>query len=156
MRGGFSLMEMVVVVALISILSVIAVTNLIERAAHEELDAATTQIATTLREAQSKAATQEGGTSWGVHFENSTATPPFYALYKDPYSTGSVVLRKSLSRGVRFSSSSIPFGGFSNILFAQITGTPSAPALIELELIGGEGVEATSSVMVSVAGLVSF
>lgn len=156
MRGELSLVEMLIVVFIIVAISAIVLVNLLERTSRAELEAATRQIATTFREGQSRAIAQEEGTVWGVRLENSTATAPAYALFRTSYSTANILNRKSLPAGIRFSSSSIPFGGFLDITFAQITGIPSVQAFIALELVGRGGVEATSSVAVSSAGLISF
>ena len=84
---GFSLIETVIVVAVATALTVVTYASLSSHRNRNDLKNTTFQVAATLREAASRSASRSSSTSWGVHFENSTSTSPFYALFAETYST---------------------------------------------------------------------
>lgn len=155
---GFTLIEIFVAVAIVMVIVSVTTAALFGRRGYAELETTTLQIVSMLREAQGRAMTGEGGAAWGVRLDNSAGAAPFYALFQIAYSPGSVVERKILPSRVRFSSSSIPPGSFLEVIFASITGLPSAPTSIELELVmgGGGASTASSSIAITPAGLISF
>lgn len=136
---GFTMIETLVVLGVITVITVVALATLLGRRSRVELDNTTKQIAALLREAQSRSVSQEGGTVWGVHFENSTGTAPFYALFKGTYSATSVVGYYRLPTSVQYSSSSIPQGGSLNITFSQISGIPSTSTTLGINQVAGGG-----------------
>jgi len=135
------MIETLVVLGVITLITVVALATLLGRRSRVELDNTTKQITALLREAQSRSVSQEGGTVWGVHFENSTGTAPFYALFKGgTYSATSVVGYYRLPTSVQYSSSSISQGGSLNITFSQISGIPSTSTTLGInQVVGGGG-----------------
>lgn len=138
-RGGFSLIELSIVIVFVGVVSVVAVTTLWSSRSKTEIDSSAKQIVALLREAQSRSVAQEDNSVWGVYFENSTATTPFYALFKgSSYSSSSVVTRKILPGRVQFPTSSISSGGTLTITFTKTSGIPSTSTSISLQLTTGQ------------------
>jgi len=139
-KNGFSLIEISIVIAVVGIITVVAIMTLFGRRSQAELDRTTQQVVAMLREAQARSISQEDNAVWGVRFENSTSATPFYALFRTSYSQENVVSRQSLPDRVQFSSSSVPSGTALDITFTQLSGIPSTSTSIGLELTtGGTG-----------------
>jgi Tfp pilus assembly protein FimT len=155
-RRGFSMVELLVVFALAILLGIIMVPNLSSWRNRTDFDSTVRQIATILREAQSRSMAQASSTSWGVRFENSTTTAPFYALFATSYGAGTTIGYYRLPVSVRYSTSSLAQGSSINITFAQITGLPSATTSIMLELTAGSRQIATSTITVSANGSINY
>ncbi len=151
-RQGFTLMELLLVIAIIAVLATVSVLNLNGRRAHTELDGTAKQIASILREAEGRAVSQDSGASWGVHFENAAAGG-FFALYATSYAPNATRSYSRLPVSVRYAPASIPVGNSVDVAFAQITGLPSGAASVTVESIGGTSESMT--VTVGANGLVS-
>ncbi len=155
-RSAFSLIEVAVVMAIMVILSIVALINFRPSLYRNQLNATAQKIVASLREAQSRAVAGESGVVWGVHFDNGTSTAPFYALFQNAYATSTGINYYSLPYGVQYATSSIASGGSLNVTFAQISGLPTATSSVILNLISGGSVIATSGVSISAQGIVSF
>lgn len=149
------MIELLIVIGVIAALAFISVTTLVGRRSRVELDNTSRKIVATLREAQSRSAAQEGGTIWGVHFDNATS-PAFYALFKTSYNASNTVSRYPLSANVRYATSSVSSGGTLDITFAQISGIPSTSTAITVELFTGGGGSGGPSVSRSGSGKIFF
>jgi len=136
-NSGFTLIEMALVVGFTVIMGVVIIVSLSSRKSRVELDNTTKQIVTLLREAQSRAAAGEQNAVWGVHFENSTTTVPFYALFYGSYASSTTKGYWRLPVSLRFATSSVPEGSSTNVVFSQVSGLPTAQTSIGLELTGG-------------------
>src|SRR3989344_8198221 len=79
-RRGFTIIEIMLVIGIIVALAVVGVLNLTGRRGQTEFDSTVRQISALLRDAQVRSVAQASDKGWGVHFENSTTTAPFYAL----------------------------------------------------------------------------
>ncbi len=161
-RRGFSLIEIAIVIAIIGIISIVAISNLFSRRSRVDLDNSTRQIVTLLRDAQSRSINQEDNVVWGVHFDNTTTTSGFYSLFKTSYSATNTVARYNLPNLVQFATSSIASGGTLDITFTNISGVPSTSTSITVQLVvnigaGGVTEVATSTtITISSTGLISF
>ena len=154
---GFTIIEILVVAAITVVVAVVVATSLVGRRSQAELDSAKRQITTLLRDAQQRSIGGEGGYAWGVHFENSASGPSFYGLFPSPYSTTSTTAGLyRLPPNVRYATSSVPFGGSLDVVFAPISGLPSASTTIVLELISGGPAETAESVTRDTSGLIFF
>lgn len=153
-KCGFSTIELLIVIGIIGILAIVSLPNLVGRRSRVELDNTARQIAASLREAQSRSLAQESATSWGVHFENSTTTSPFYALFKGSYSSSTRVNYSRLPSSLGYATSSIPLGAAKEVTFSQISGLASAATSTTIYLL----TDATQSSTISVAssGAVSY
>ncbi len=125
-RNGFTLIELLIVVAITVIVGVVAIVDISQRRVDTDLTSTAQEIATTLRQAQSDSMAVEGGTTWGVHFANSTATAPFYALFSGAsYATGTVEGYYRLPSTVAYRSSSLPPGSSMDVVFSPVSGAVS-------------------------------
>ena len=149
-RTGYSLIELLIVIALIAILGTVGILSLGSRRGHTELDGTAKQIVSILREAQGRAIAQDSGVAWGVHFDNAT-TPAFYALYATSYAPTATRGYWRLPPSVRYAASSIPQGSTLDISFAQLSGIPSNVAIITVQLINGSE---SMNISISANGLI--
>lgn len=152
--SGTTIIELVLVIGLIGILATIFLVNLQGRKGKTELTTTTQQITALLREAQSRSVAQSSSTSWGVHFENSTTTIPFYALFGGTYSASSRIGYYRLPATVNYSTSSLASGANREITFTQITGTASASSSITI--FSTTDLSQSSTISVASSGAVSF
>jgi type II secretory pathway pseudopilin PulG len=155
-KRGFTVFELLIVLGFIVILSIVIIPSLSERRSRIDLDNTAKKIVTLLREAQSRSMAQASSTSWGVHFENSATTTPFYALFATSYATGTRIGYYRLPPSIRYATSSVAEGGSLDIIFAQITGLPSTSTSITLELAGSGGGASGQSVTRSGSGKIFF
>jgi prepilin-type N-terminal cleavage/methylation domain-containing protein len=132
-RKGFTLLEVVVTVAVIAIIGIAAALILPGKKNSNDLTLTAAQVMASLREAQSRSVTELQGTSWGVHFDNSISGHPFYALYVGSYSPSSTVSYNPLPTDLGFVATTLPVGSSTNILFNQISGAaPSTTVSVYL------------------------
>lgn len=153
---GFSLIEMIIVIAIIAIIAAVSLFNLTRSKNRTTLDSTTRQISALLREAQNRSMSQDSGNTWGVHFENSTNTTPFYSLFYNSYGASTTIGRYTLPNLVRYSTSSLGQGSSTEITFMQISGFPSASTSITLNLVIGGAVSTSSVIRISSNGLVGY
>lgn len=125
-KKGFTLIELVIVVAIVAIFGVVTVASLTGKKSSNDLSLTVTQATALLREAESRSITQTQGMSWGVHFANATNTAPFYAIFSSSYSPTSTAGYYKLPADIAYVPSTLPIGASQDILFSQISGVPSA------------------------------
>ena len=153
---GFTIIETIIVIAIIAIIAVVSLFNLVGYKNRAELDSAVRQVSALLREAQSRSAVYESGKTWGVHFENATATAPFYALFYSPYSSSTVVKYYAFPNLVKYATSSLGIGSSTEITFTPLSGLPSASTSLVFVLSVGGSVTTSSAVVVSGSGLIRY
>lgn len=155
MKKGFTIIELVVVMAILVVIVVVSVVSLSGSRAKEDIMSATQQIAASLREAQSDSVSDEKGTAWGVYFSNSTATQPFYAfISSSTYSTSTTVGYYQLPRTVVYATSTLAQGATLTISFTPIIGTASVSTTIGLLSVAQSTI--SSTIMISSSGAVSY
>ncbi len=93
-KKAFTLVELLVVIAIIAAVSLVVLPNFFARRNITDLNNTTTQIVALLRQAQADSMSQKQGMTWGVHFQNATATGLSYALFS---STSTVYNPSSIS-----------------------------------------------------------
>lgn len=122
---GFTLIETLVVVAIIITISAVTMLGLSRYRLGQDLNRTADEIMATLRAAQNSSITQQDGKQWGVRFVASTSTGYYYDLWSGAsYSTSSVVKRVLLRATVKFVD---PVDGtFKDIVFLPVTGDASA------------------------------
>ncbi len=155
-RSGFTLIELMIVLGIIVIISVVTAVSLFSVRNTRDLTNTANEIGTLLREAQSRAVNQDGGASWGVRMDNTTAGAPFYALFSGTYSTNSRTGVYPLPPDVQFDSSTVPSGGALEITFTELTGIPSAATSVVLDLMTNGAPSASTTISVNTAGLITY
>ncbi len=94
------------------------------------------------------------GNAWGVHFENSTGTAPFYVLFQGVYSTTSTSgSRYRLPADVSYVTSSIASGASTTVTFPFLSGVPAVSSTITMKLNNGTS---TTIVVNGLSGLIGF
>lgn len=155
MKKGYTLAEMLIVLGIIVILALVSMTSFVTRRNQSQLTSTAATMAALLREAQSRSVAQASSTSWGVHFENSTNTSPFFALFASPYASSSQAGHYSLPAWVGYVSSSIRAGSYAEVRFAQISGFASGSSSIAVYLLQGNP-RVSSTISISTAGAISY
>lgn len=145
-KGGFTLVELILIIALMVVIVMISILALGGRKGTTELEGITKQIVSQLREAQSKSASQVNSTTWGVRIDNATSGAYFGGYSSSTYSTSTKAGYTRLPRNVRFVTSTLPVGSFREITFSQISGLPSTTTVISLQLTDTPSVSTTITV----------
>jgi prepilin-type N-terminal cleavage/methylation domain-containing protein len=154
MNKGYTLAEMLIVMAIVIVLSLVSLANFVSRRNQSHLTSTASTMAGLLREAQSRSVAQASSTSWGVHFENST-TSPFYALFAGVYASSTNLGFYSLPAWVGYSTSSIRAGNWAEVTFAQISGAASGSSSMSIYLLRSNP-EVSSTISISSAGAISY
>ncbi len=145
MRRGFSIIELLTVIAIIVILSVVMFLNLFNRRSTTDLNLTTEQLAGTLREAQSRSMGQVSSTAWSVHLDNGSS--PFFALYaSSTYNTSSLAGRYALPLDLRFATTSVAEGATADVFFTEISGAASGSSSITLYLLSNPNTSTTINI----------
>jgi len=144
MRNGFTLIELIISIGIVAIISSIGFINLVGYNQRKNIGLVGQEVVAVLRSAQNYSTSQESGSQWGVHFENSTSSEEidFYELFAGSSYSGSTVMQKvPLESGVIFSSPST--GESLDIVFSAVTGLPGASSTIKVTVSGNESVSST-------------
>jgi prepilin-type N-terminal cleavage/methylation domain-containing protein len=131
-RRAFTLIELVIVIAIIAAASIGTFLLFSGRRNATDLASTKEQIAAVLRQAQSRSVSRYQNVIWGVYFSNSTITAPFYVLFSSSYSTATTAAYYRLPPSVAYVTSTLAQGSTSTITFAGLSGTASAPMSIGL------------------------
>lgn len=135
-RTGFTLTELIIIIAIAAVIGLVSFPILFSRRNTNDLTDSAQQIASLLRQAQNDSMAGKQGASWGVHFQNATATAPFYALFSSAYSATNTTGYYRLPATVGYMTSTLPLGSSVDIVFSQISGAASASTSIGLYLVG--------------------
>lgn len=122
-KKGFTLLELLIVIAILSLLSVAGVASYRSFGKNIQVGGITRTMAADIRQAQAKAMVGEGGFKWGVHFVNSAND--YYEIFSTPdvYSNGSriTISTTTLPSSIIFSDPSS--GNTKDVIFNKISGT---------------------------------
>ena len=159
MRKGFTLVELIVVIGIMIVVGAIVFSNLAGRRSDTDLTATVQQVTTLLRQAQSDAVSQKNGAvsgnAWGVHFANTTATAPFYALFAGAYATSTVVSQYILPSTVAYQTSTLASGATLDVIFSPISGAPSVSTSIGFYM-PKNNTAFSSTILIAPSGEVSY
>src|SRR6185369_7407433 len=133
MKKGYTLAELLIVMAIVVILGVVSLASFVTRRNQSQLSTTAATMAGLLREAQSRSMAQASSTSWGVHFDNGSS--PFFALFAAPYGASSLTGRYPLPAWVGYATSSIRSGSFAEVSFAQLSGAATGSSSITIYLL---------------------
>ncbi len=141
-NNGFTLIEMLISVAILSIITGIGVINLTNYKNRHSFELDTKNVLEATRNAENKSILGDQGTGWGIKFTSNVDNGYFEIFSGTSYATSSVVVTQYLSSASRFSN---PPPGFSKtIVFGQITGVPDASQMIALKTVTGSDSSITS------------
>ncbi len=153
-RNGFTVVELMVIIGLMAIIATFAFSQLSGRRGSLDLSTTTQKITTALKDAQTKAITNERESDWGVRFVNNGNGNSFFAVYAQSYQTSTVVIRYGLPATVSYETSTVASNSFRDIIFYRLSGNPSASTTITIKsTIDGIG---SSTVRVASSGLISY
>lgn len=152
-NNGFTLIEVVLALGMITILSTIMVISLFSFKKRQGLDIEVKKITSAVREARDRALTQKETSQWGIRFENPLGdVKDFYKIVKGPdYVSGVVVSQTYLTSGLVFFSPAD--NSVTDIFFSKITGLPDAANSIRIGLSNGS---ASTTITIDAQGRVSF
>jgi prepilin-type N-terminal cleavage/methylation domain-containing protein len=158
MKKGFTLIELIVVVAIIVIVSAIGLVSLLGKRSSTDLTSTTAEAVAMLREAESRSMAQAQGVSWGVRFGNPTSTAPFYAIFFSAYSSTTTVGYYRLPSTIGYTASSVPLGTSLDVTFSQITGLASASTTVKFSILNpSKSLSVTSStISITSSGVISY
>lgn len=119
-QGGFSLIELLLVISILAILSTMTIGYYRNYAKSKELDLAYKNLTFHLKDVQGKAVNGEDQLKWGIHFVDTTID--YYEIFSTAtnYAGGTVIDTYYFPSNVAYS------GAVSDIIFDRITGTTSA------------------------------
>ena len=149
---GFTLIEIIIIAGITLIVGSVAIFNLTSFRPQNNLKLATEELVVQLRDAQSRAVSQDQGSKWGVHFEAATNESDWYEVFSgDSYATGIKQARAPIFSNLKFLD---PVEGLSkDVIFAKLTGATSA-IVIKIGIIDNESVFYTINVAAN--GLISY
>ncbi len=149
---GFTLIELIISIAIIAIIASIGIINLFSYRNRQDLSLNTGKIVEVLRNAQNRSISQENGTRWGVHFINVSAPNlDYYELfYGASYALNTIVSTATLPSNITFEVPSVS----STIIFSPITGLPNASTTVKIYLLSNP--TTSSTIIISNNGNISF
>jgi prepilin-type N-terminal cleavage/methylation domain-containing protein len=151
MKKGFTLIEIVIAVAIIAVLGIAMVVSLLGRRSTTDLTSTASQIAALLREAESRSMSQTQGVSWGVYFGNPTNTTPFYALFSTAYGPTTTAGYYRLPTTIGYVASTVAPGSSLSVTFSQINGLASVSTTIGLYILNAQRTLLATTSIISVA-----
>lgn len=147
-KEGFTLLELLIVIAILAILASFGTGFFINYARSSEINSAYKSIISNLKEAQAKSISGEEGLKWGVRFANDTSD--YYELFSTPtnYSDASKIIRATgyLPGGIYFTQPAE--SASTTIIFEKIRGTTAANAGVVISSSNNQ----TKNVNVTTAG----
>ncbi|MEK7607276.1 MAG: type II secretion system protein [Patescibacteria group bacterium] len=140
---GFTLLEVLLSVAILSLLAGIGAPIFQSFQTRNALDITATEIAQNIRRAQALSRASEGDTTWGAFIQNGQVT-----LFKGAsFATRDTDYDETIDL-----SSSITPSGVSEIVFSKLTGLPSATGTITLTSNTNE----TRNIIINAQGVPSY
>ena len=140
---GFTLLEMLLSIAIIAILAGLSVPIYQSFEARNDLDIATVTAVQSLRRAQVLSEAVLNDSSWGVHIATSSVT-----IFKGASFTG----RDSSYDEQISSAQSVAYSGLSDVVFSKLLGMPSATGTIMATSTTNE----TRTININAKGAISY
>jgi len=118
-RAGFSIVEILVVIAIMGIILTIAVMSFSAARSKKQLEITVDSISAKLEEAKANAVSGKGGLSYGMNFTSTS-----YTLFSGDTFNPNSVTNSSSTVPVGITVTRNISGGGSDIVFSRMTGTP--------------------------------
>ena len=141
---GFTLLEILISIAVISVISVLVVSGFSSFRESAQLNEAQSQILGVLRDARNRTLSSEKNTQYGVHFETSQIVLFSGSSYSFGLTSNEPHLFPPITR-----ISSISLGGPVDIVFARLSGSVSASGTITIESISNTSKTKTITIISS-------
>ncbi len=141
LRRGVTLMELVVVVAVLGVVSVLFYSALSEFRANAGVDAGANLVIGVLRDARARTLSGKANTQYGVHFETARTVLFEGGSYDAVAPTNEAFM---LPMGAQISN--INFGGPTDIIFTRLTGFSSASGTIVVSALRDSAQKKTVSI----------
>jgi hypothetical protein len=90
-----------------------------------------------------------------VHFANTTATPPFYALFNGSYTASTTTGYYALPSTVAYQTSTLAAGATLDVIFSPITGASSVSTSIGFYM-PKENTAFSSTISIASSGAISY
>ena len=141
---GFTLIEVLLVMGITAVLLVMGAINMLGYIGRQNLESETRAIVALMRDAQSKAMSQEEESRWGVYlYNNAGEDRDYYAIFQADEALvastsyngipGTTLERKTMRSNVEFTS---PDSATSTIiLFSKVSGLPNASTTAVLQRV---------------------
>ena len=152
-NDGFTLVELLVTMAIVAILAAVSFSNYAGFKNKQSIEAEVPKLTAVVREAMELSKSQADGDQWGVHFANPTGTSnDFYEIWKgSSYASSSVTKKINLSANVGFTNPAD--GATKDVIFAKATGLPAASATVVIQSLSGGG---TGTIDIDSSGRVDY
>jgi prepilin-type N-terminal cleavage/methylation domain-containing protein len=147
-RRGFTFVEIIVALAVLSIICVISATAFRNMYRTSALRTSGTELFSALTEAQTKTLAAQNDTVYGVFVSSTTVTRFVGSTYSAATTSNKTY---TFDGGVTATSSLITAG--TPIVFAKVTGQPSVQGTIYLRTIDGSS---TTTIVIYGSGLIEF
>lgn len=125
MRDGFSYVQILLIVAVISILGAVSAPYYVQFQTRQQLSEVTDRLLVDLRYAQTKAMQQAEQNQWGIHIQDSDKA---YVLFYGPIYS----LSQSNNQTITYAGS-MSVTPNQDIVFAPVTGIPTTPTTITIQ-----------------------
>lgn len=131
MQRGFTLIELMITIALAVILSYGGLLMLVSFRGRQDLAITSRLVVATLRDAQARSISQEEGKLWGVRFDASGRT--YSIFYGSTCSPETFVSTTNIKANLEFTD---PASGVKDVCFKKVSGlsTASSPVTVTLGL----------------------
>lgn len=136
---GFSFLEIILVLAILSIIAVVSLPSIFGYKTTATLKEGEKSIISKLRQAQGKSISNENFKKWGVRFVNPVGSASYYELFSTPtnYAAGTIVEKIFLPDGIDFDT--LPADGTNiDVIFNQLLGTIDAAKTINIKNQSGQ------------------
>lgn len=150
--GAFTLIELLIVVAIMSVISVAGITTFLKYRNGQNLKLSAQDLVTAVRDAENRSKTQENGARWGIRLTNATSSQKF-EIWSGAYATSSIVESNTLRNGIQFGNPSL--GSYLNLAFSAITGQVASGTTNVVTLNDGGGDGLINDIIVNALGAVT-
>ena len=149
-KNGFSLLELLLVLAILTILGTVVFSSFIGYQTVVEADEEANRIRSLLRSAQGKSINGEDNSQWGVHFANPSGASPFYELFEGSSYPGTI--KEMIYLSSRFVFTSPAIGNTQDILFQKRSGKSTGSMTITISIAPAAGQNQARSISVTSEG----